>query len=108
MVLIQALKDRQMKFFQSSYFSALLFALAVLLPGAMAWGADTETLYPMASQVMPELLIGVGTRATAMGGAGAALADNVDSLYWNPAGLGHVNDTWLEVAHGSLVQGVNH
>ncbi|NTV51931.1 MAG: OmpA family protein, partial [Candidatus Firestonebacteria bacterium] len=70
--------------------------------------ADVETLYPMAAQVMPELLVGVGTRVTAMGGAGAALADNLDSLYWNPAGLGRVNDAWVEFAHGSLIQDVSH
>ena len=33
------------------------------------------------------LKIGVGARATAMGGAFTALADDSTSLYWNPAGL---------------------
>jgi len=108
MVIIQVLIGRRKKSFQSQHFFALLLVFAVFMPGATAWGADTETLYPMASEVMPELLIGVGTRATAMGGAGAALADNVDSLYWNPAGLGHVKDAWVELAHGALAQDVSH
>ncbi|MFA6439483.1 MAG: hypothetical protein WCX28_09260, partial [Bacteriovoracaceae bacterium] len=33
------------------------------------------------------LSISQGTRATAMGGAFVAVADDQNSLYWNPAGL---------------------
>ncbi len=34
------------------------------------------------------LTIGVSARAVALGGAYSALADDITSLYWNPAGLG--------------------
>ena len=33
------------------------------------------------------LKVGVGARAIAMGEASTALTDDVNSLYWNPAGL---------------------
>lgn len=35
---------------------------------------------------------GVGARALALGGAYTALADDTSSVYWNPAGLGRVQD----------------
>lgn len=38
-------------------------------------------------------LTGVGSRATAMGGAFRGLADDMSSMYWNPAGLGFLNET---------------
>lgn len=39
------------------------------------------------STAAPFLTIGVGPRATAMGGAYIATANDVTSLYWNPAGI---------------------
>ena len=39
------------------------------------------------------LEIGVGSRATAMGDAYVAVANDVSSIYWNPAGLSHVSNT---------------
>lgn len=45
------------------------------------------------------LQIGVGPRATAMGGAFVAAADDVSSLYWNPAGLSHMQTSEAIVAH---------
>ena len=38
-------------------------------------------------------LTGVGSRATAMGGAFRGMADDTSSMYWNPAGLGFINET---------------
>jgi hypothetical protein len=38
------------------------------------------------------LSIDVGPRATAMGGAYVSLADDITSMYWNPAGIAQLND----------------
>lgn len=38
-------------------------------------------------------LTGVGSRATAMGGAFRGLSDDASAMYWNPAGLGFMNET---------------
>jgi hypothetical protein len=39
---------------------------------------------------MTFLKIGVGARATGMGGAFVGMANNVDALFWNPAGTGWI------------------
>ena len=55
---------------------------------------------------MPELMVGVGTRATAIGGAGVASTDDLYSVYWNPSGLGNISHMDLELCHGSLIADV--
>ncbi len=45
------------------------------------------------------LKIGVGARATAMGGAFTALADDGTSLYWNPAGLAQIKGGELSATY---------
>ncbi len=45
------------------------------------------------------LKIGVGARATAMGGAFTALADDSTSLYWNPAGLAQIKGRELSATY---------
>lgn len=45
------------------------------------------------------LQIGVSSRAIAMGEAYTAVADNVDALYWNPAGLADVSQLELTYMH---------
>ncbi|MCD8478974.1 MAG: outer membrane protein transport protein [Candidatus Cloacimonetes bacterium] len=37
-------------------------------------------------------LTGVGSRATAMGGAFRAVSDDASAMFWNPAGLGFMNE----------------
>ena len=53
------------------------------------------------------LAIGVGGRALGMGGAYVAVANDVTSGYYNPAGLIHLNYPQIELMHeerfGSLV-----
>ncbi|MGC9315763.1 MAG: hypothetical protein ACP5G4_09105, partial [bacterium] len=45
------------------------------------------------------LLIGPGARATGMGEAFVAIADDATATYWNPAGLGNypLSSKWIEV-----------
>ena len=45
------------------------------------------------------LKIGVGAKATAMGGAFVALANDASAMYWNPAGVAQVKGNELMVAH---------
>lgn len=54
------------------------------------------------------LKIGVGARATAMGDAFVAVANDVSALYWNPAGLTQFSDNQIIFSHNQWVVDINH
>lgn len=54
------------------------------------------------------LKIGVGGRATAMGHAFVAVANDVSALYWNPAGLTQFSENQIMFAHNQWVVDINH
>ena len=54
------------------------------------------------------LKIGVGARATSMGGAFTALADDATGQFWNPAGPAWLEDRYIHFTHNSWIQGINH
>lgn len=45
------------------------------------------------------LKIGVGARELAMGSASVAVTDDVNALYWNPAGLARVSQSQITLTH---------
>ena len=59
------------------------------------------TVLPATAQTNKAALVGpkmgVGPRASAMGGAFVAVADDATALYWNPAGLALVTGGPLRV-----------
>lgn len=69
--------------------------------------AEVEEALPLSRAAMPELLIGVGTRAAGMGGTSAGIIDDLSSLYWNPAGLNRLRHTEIEFIHNSWIQDVS-
>lgn len=71
--------------------------LAMLLAGP-ALGAETAAF----------LDVGAGARATALGGAYTALADDSDALYWNPAGLARMEKRQVSLSHAELGGGNRH
>ena len=54
------------------------------------------------------LKIGVGGRATAMGDAFVAVANDVSALYWNPAGLTQFSENQIIFSHNQWVVDINH
>ncbi len=70
---------------------AMGFSVAIFVTPALAGGSGTTAAN--------FLKIGVGARATAMGGAFTALADNGTSLYWNPAGLAQMDGGELSATY---------
>lgn len=54
------------------------------------------------------LKLGVGARAVGMGESFAAVADDVTSVYWNPAGLSRIKGTELHVSHNIWFQDINY
>lgn len=69
---------------------------ALLLPLLLA------ALPAAAAPVATLLDEGVGGRAMAMGGVGAALVDDATALYWNPARLGVLKQREIAAAHAEL------
>lgn len=49
------------------------------------------------------LKIGVGSRATAMGGAFVAVSNDASSLYWNPAGIAEIEKNVLLTSHSQWI-----
>ena len=56
-------------------------------PALLAAALILSSLPARASETAAFLNLGVGARYLAMGGAGSALADDANALYWNAAGL---------------------
>jgi len=85
----------------------ILFLLTAFFCTFVSHGQDSGgTLAPKYSNEF--LAIGVGADALGMGNAVAAQTDNVNSGYWNPAGLTQV-DKWLEVGlmHSEYFAGIS-
>jgi hypothetical protein len=67
-----------------------LLAMAVVLVGGPALAANIDRLGTAGAQ---ELRIPVGTRGIALGGATVASNHGIESIYFNPAGLGSILGT---------------
>lgn len=75
----------------------VLLALGILLlcfTSALAGNANK-----VGTSAAPELLIPVGARGTALGGAVIADPKGVEALYWNPAGLALIEGTEIAFSH---------
>jgi len=54
------------------------------------------------------LKLGVGARAVGMGESFTAVADDVNALYWNPAGIGRLSRQELTASHAVWFQDINY
>jgi len=90
----------------------LLLSLTILLIGmpTICWGNGACTT------AMPFLKMGMGVRASAMGKAFCAVANDDSAVHYNPAGLGQIESgqmsleytKWLEDVSYTGVSGVYH
>jgi hypothetical protein len=78
--------------------------LCVLLPGVATAQDVFEKVGTYAAQF---LKIGVSARATAMGSAFTAIADDASAAYWNPAGLVNVEGTVVMLNHTEWPADIN-
>lgn len=80
-----------------------LFGVALLL---MVVGLD-----PLHAQVstsaVPFLLISPNSRASGMGEAGAAIADDASASFWNPAGLAFQSGSEISISHANWLPQFN-
>jgi outer membrane protein OmpA-like peptidoglycan-associated protein len=58
------------------------------------------------TSVLPVLRIGQGPRAAALGEAFTGLADDAGAVYWNPAGLGHIDQYHIALSHHQWFAGI--
>jgi long-subunit fatty acid transport protein len=54
------------------------------------------------------LKIGVGGRASALGDAFVAIANDASALYWNPAGLSQFSENQVMFSHNNWIVDINH
>jgi hypothetical protein len=79
--------------------AGLLFCLAGMAAGLGASAAPELTLYPASKVALPVLGVPIGVRAVGMGEAYTAAGGDVNSLHWNPAGLGRIDGFELGLMH---------
>jgi opacity protein-like surface antigen len=78
------------------------FTILIIIAGTLF--AQTK----VGSTAAPFLNIGVGPRAIAMGGAFVATANDVTSLYWNPAGASRAQSNSALFAHSRWFADINY
>jgi len=81
--------------------TAVAFAAVVFISGQPAWAKAGSTAASF-------LKIGHGARGAAMGNAQAAIADDVNAAFWNPAGLSQMRFQEVSFMHHDLVEGVRY
>lgn len=87
----------------SRLMAGLLTLLLLLVTAGQANSQFVSNVSKVGTTAAPFLEIGVGARATAMGGAFVGVADDVSAIYWNPAGtpqlvqgeIGFVHTAWI-------------
>lgn len=82
--------------------NALLVFMASIMAGSTLWAGDFNESRIAASF----LKVGTGARASAMGEAFSAVADDSSALFWNPAGLAGVRKTEFQVSHNQWISDV--
>lgn len=75
--------------------------MAVLLGTGRAGAATAGTTGAQVAEIMPD------ARAAAMGETFCAVADDINCIYYNPAGLGTIGWTEIPVSNNQLFGGVN-
>ena len=79
---------------------AAIIGSLILIPSFASFASDPGTT------AANFLKIGVGARASAMGGAFTALADDGSALHWNPAGLSQIENTEVSAMYNMWFQEV--
>jgi hypothetical protein len=80
------------------FFFALLLIMLLLAPSA---------LFAQGESAVPFLLISPNSRASSMGEAGVAIADDASAIYWNPAGLAFQDGGQASITHSKWLPQFN-
>jgi hypothetical protein len=83
---------------------ALIIGTVMLAMPLSAWGANSN----VGTSGAQFLKIGAGARPTGMGEAFVGVADDVNAVYYNPAGLGYMKNPELIAMHTQWFQDTNY
>ena len=73
-----------------------------MLAATLLLVATTQVLMAQViSSAVPFLLVAPNSRASGMGEAGVALADDASALHWNPAGLAFQDGQEISISHAN-------
>jgi len=89
--------------FGNSVVAVLAAGLLLLAPAPVA----AQNVSKVGTTAAEFLQIGVGARATALGSAFVASADDASALYWNPAGLAHLQGSEAFASHSEWLTDIN-
>jgi len=84
--------------------------LVLLIPGgalAPQTGSAADFFEKVGTYEGQFMKIPIGARATAMGGAFVAVADDATSVFWNPAGIARLQGSVISVNHLNWVSDLN-
>ncbi|HEY6907322.1 MAG TPA: PorV/PorQ family protein [Ignavibacteriaceae bacterium] len=82
-----------------------ILILILLAMYSAAYAGDFSKVGTAAAQF---LKIGVGARANALGGSFTAIANDVSTIYWNPAGITNLNRFSLAATHNEWFADISH
>ncbi len=85
----------------------LLSILAITMSIVFSQNTDANTITKRGTTVAQFLKIGVDARGTAMGGAFTAMRGDLSNIYWNPAGLAHVEGMQVMFVHTPWLVGTD-
>ena len=78
------------------------FLLALALVMLVATGAQATEIFEKVGTIGGQFLkIGIGARATAMGEAYTAVADDATAVFWNPAGIARLSGNIVSFSHAA-------
>src|SRR4030042_3603450 len=82
--------------------------LAIIIITMMPAVSFSQGFSKAGTSVAQFLKIGVGARAVGMGEACAGIANDVSTLYWNPAGITNISSISVGVSHSQWFAGISH
>ena len=82
---------------------AALAALATLCYSSFVFAGNA-----VGTSAFQFLQLGVGARPSAMGEAFAGVADDINTIYWNPAGLARIERAELSMTHALWLQDITY
>ncbi|MCF6270523.1 MAG: PorV/PorQ family protein [Melioribacteraceae bacterium] len=83
----------------------LILILLIIAFPILTFGGDFSKVGTAAAQF---LKIGVGARAMSLGGTFTAIASDVSTIYWNPAGITNLKTTSLGFTHTQWFADISH